>query len=478
MTAVARMNKPALAGTLLLSGLLAWPAPSSAMLLSEAIAAALKNDPAIAVARAQYDADRQAGTIERAELLPTLDLKATGAYASTTLEGTFGEANQDSGGVVKDKYTEWSARAEVRQPLLRFDFFDRLSRARASDKLAEIGLVDAQSTVIARAAGAYLEVELAQDLLVQAEAEAKAVRRSLEDTRHRFEVGLIPGTDAKEAQARDDLAQARLIAAHRSLAESLEVFAEATGTPVARLPRVREDASFGLPQPADAEAWVKIATENRPSLVTAQLAVEVARADAESSRARGLPALDAVASSGRKDSSDYRLGQIADDTRIGVELTIPLYAGGGNQAQNRRADALYAARKAEFARLQQETAREIRRLYRRAETGVNEVKAYRRSADSAIAAETATRNGYDAGTRTITDLLDAQSRVAQANRDWNIARFNLVSDLIALKRVAGTLAAQDFLDLDRLLEPLPATAQNETDDAIADGALPTAAATP
>lgn len=448
MTAAARTIK----GGLLLSGLLVWPSLATAMTLSEAIAAALENDPTIAVARAQYEADLQTGTIERAALLPSVDLIASGAYARTKLEGTFGEANQDSGGAVKDKYSEWSAKAQVRQPLLRFDWSDRLSRARANDKMAEIGLIDAQSEVIARASGAYLQVELAQDQLVQTEAEAKAVRRSLDDTRKRFDVDLIPGTDVKEAQARDDLAQARLIAAQRDLAEALEVFAEVTGTVVEGLPKLREDASFGLPQPADAEAWVKIAAENRPSLITAQLAAEVARADAESSRARGLPVLDAVASGGRNDSSDYVLGQVADDARIGVELTIPLFAGGGNQAQNRRADALYAARKAEFARLQVETAREVRRLYRRTETGFNEVKAYRRSVDSATLAETATRNGYDAGTRTITDLLDAQSRVAQAHRDWNTARFNLLTDLLTLKRVAGNLTAQDFLALDQLLE--------------------------
>lgn len=452
MTAAARMNKPALGSALLISGLLGWPALASAMTLSEAIMAALQNDPSIAVARAQYDADRQSGTIERASLLPSVDLIASGAYARTKLEGTFGDANQDSGGVVEDTYTEWSAKAQIRQPLFRFDWSDRLSRARANDKMAEVGLVDAQSDVIARASGAYLQVELAQDQLVQAEAEAKAVRRSLDDTRKRFDVDLIPGTDVKEAQARDDLAQAKLIAARRDLSEALEVFGDITGTPVDGLPKLREDASFGLPQPADAEAWVKIAAENRPSLINAHLAVEIARADAESSRARALPTIDAVASGGRNDSSDYILGQLADDARVGLELTVPLFAGGGNQAQNRRADALHAARKAELARLQVDTAREVRRLYRRTETGFTEVKAYRRSVDSATLAETATRNGYEAGTRTITDLLDAQSRVAQAYRDWNTARFNLLTDLLTLKRVSGTLTAQDFLALDQLLE--------------------------
>lgn len=107
-------------------------------------------------------------------------------------------------------------------------------------------------------------------------------------------------------------------------------------------------------------------------------------------------------------------------------------------------------------RIQRETERSTRQQYRTVETAYIEVNAYQRSLASAETAEIATRNGYDAGTRTITDVLDAQSRVVQSRRDLNTARYNLLLGLLQLKQIVGRLTVADFSEIDRLLAQ-PAT---------------------
>lgn len=453
MTAVARRTRSAIGLALLGAGLAASTA-ASALDLIEAGQLAMERDPTVAVYRAQFEADRQAGDLERAGLLPTLSLKGSGYYADTDLTGSFGPTVQTAQATIKDKYPGWSATAELRQPLFRFDWFERRDRAKAKDALADVTRVDAVANVVQRVSSRYLDVVLAQDQLKQTEAEAKALRGSLDNTRQRFDVDLVPGTDVKEAQARDDLAQAQLIAARRSLDDALEAMSESTGvSPLTRLPGLREDVVLPLPMPNDAEVWVKYARDNAPNLAKARLDVDIARADYESNRAQSWPQLDLVASAGRQDSLEYVVGQRTDDARIGVELNLPIYSGGSNTYLARQGAANVAAREATLQQLQLETDRQVRKLFRSVQTRNIEVTAYRRSLDSAIAADIATRHGYDAGTRSIIEVLDGQSRVAQASRDWNTARYNLLSDLLALRRATGMLYLKDFADLNLLLEP-------------------------
>ncbi len=426
--------------------------PALAMSLSQAAELALEHDPAVAVARAQFDADAQASGIERASLLPSVDLQAKGSYAHTELTGIFGLTKADAG-TIKDDYPEWSAQANVRQALFRLDWSERSKRAKAFDSQADARLHSAQADVIANICHLYLDVALAQEQLVQTEAESKAVHRSFEVTQQRFDVDLVPGTDVKEARARDDLAQSRLISARRTLRDALDAFADSVGRPVSALPGIRRDAQLVTPEPADPEAWVKTAFQFNTDLIAARLAAEVARTDVKSRQADLAPRLDLVASAGRSDSQDYIFGQLSDDARIGLELNIPITDGGASRGRVREAQAMLVMREADLERIRLQTARDVRKLYRSVETASTEVQALNRSLESATAAEAATRNGYDAGTRTISDVLDAQSRVAQTYRDWNTARYDLLTNTLTLKRANGTLSIQDLRYAESVLEP-------------------------
>jgi outer membrane protein len=417
--------------------------PASAMSLTEAYERAAEHDPNIAVSRARYEADREQGRQESGTLLPSISVGGSYYYADTELQAAFGESEDD--------YTGWSAQIELRQPLFRLDWFARRDRSRLFDSQADAALRDRELQTLFRVAERYFGVLIAQDELAQAEAEAEAVRESLEDTRKRYEVELVPGTDLKEAQARDDLAQARLLSAKTGLITAQDALDEITGNGHVALPALDDDLAFPPLTPANVDEWVAAAREQNPSIALARDAALIAGADRRSARSSASPALDLVASAGRNDSSEYDLGQLQDDARVGVELNVPIYAGGINTARLRQAEASERVAAAELTRVTLEVERLTRQSYRQASTAYFEVDAYRRSLESALAAEAATRAGYDAGTRTITDVLDAKSRVVQARRELNNTRYTLLLRLLELKQRAGDLTVADFAEIDRLL---------------------------
>jgi outer membrane protein len=430
-----------------LAGLLGGTAvPASAMTLGDAYQRAVQHDPAIASSLAQYEADLEASTLERATLRPVVS--ASGKYDfvhNETKSQFFPPAEGD--------YEAWSAALTARQPLFRLDWFARGDRADALDALTDISVVDRRQKLLLRVAERYFGVLNAQDAVSQAGAEAKAVRESLEDTRKRYEVELVPGTDLKEAQARDDLAQARLLSARRSLENARDALDEVTGNGRVDLPQIREDTVFPPLQPAQVDDWVKTARDHNPAILQAKQNLVIAGADRRSRVSEAAPSLDLVGRIARNDDSDYDLGQRLDDARVGVELTVPLYAGGAVSAAKRQAAAQERFASAELNRTTLETERQTRQLFNQVQTAYAETEAYHKALISAQAAEKATRAGYEAGTRTITDVLDAQSRTVQARLNYDSTRYSLLLNLLQLKQIAGSLTERDFASIDQLLTP-------------------------
>lgn len=418
------------------------PASLPTLTLSDALRAAIANDPDVPGSAAKLALDLETGQRDRASLLPSLAVKGAYDYTHSNSQFAFGSASDD--------YPAWSAELEARQALFRFDWSARRKRAEAQDALATDGLMFRAHYLLMRVAERYLGVLSASDEVTQVEAEARAIKESLEDTRKRYEVDLVPGTDLKEAQARSDLAEANLLSAHEKLDTARDLLALSTGNREAVVPALQEDLRFPALAPADIAAWIKAGSEFNPEIASARHQLVVAEADVRSSRADAMPQLDLVAKAGRNDSTDFILGQRQDSASIGVSLNVPIYAGGINSSNVRASRAKEDAARADVVRLEKETERVIRQQFRLLQTAYIQVGAYERALESSLLAEKATKAGYDAGTRTITDVLDAKSRVVQASRNRNETRYNVLLYLLKLRQASGQIAVADFAAIDQM----------------------------
>lgn len=429
-------------------------APVHALTLEEALDLTVENYPAVAQSIAMFDVDIEAGAQDIASRRPTVALIGTGAYANTKSSGVFGEQ--------EDNYPMWSAQLEVRQPLFRLDWGARKARAEALRGRADHALTERANTVLMRIADRYFAVLDAQEALATREEEARAVRRSLEDTQRRFEVELVARNDVIEAEARDDAAQAQLLSAQRELDNARDALHELTGPDIGELPRLLPDTEFPSLDPADANAWVEAAMQGNPMLLQLSQDRDVARANERTGRAAFLPEVDLFARAGADDTSRFDFGQRIDDQRVGIELTMPLYAGGQRSARIRESAAQLRMVDAEVARTRGEVEREVRQRYRAVESSRIEARAFARALASAREAQRATANGYEAGTRTITDLLDAASRVAAAERDYSSSRHRVLLNMLRLKEIIGALEVDDFRQVDRMLGYQPQDAGDES----------------
>ena len=240
------------------------------------------------------------------------------------------------------------------------------------------------------------------------------------------------------------------------MASAQDALDETTGNGRAQLFAFKSSTALPALDSLDAEVWLTRARANNPTYQQAVAQVQLAQANVTSRRSEFLPTMDIVATHGRQDMSESRIGSKANNSVIGLELNVPIFAGGGQSSKVREAQARLAQAQAEQARSERELLRETRRLFREVETARAQSLAYQRAVESAQAAEQATRYGYEAGKRTITDVLNAQSNTVQAQRNLDRSRYDALLKMLQLKQQAGVLDAADLAALDTLLTSEPA----------------------
>ena len=181
----------------------------------------------------------------------------------------------------------------------------------------------------------------AQDTLATARGSLAAINEQLASAKRNFEVGNATITDTREAQARYDLARARDPGAQRPADQAHR--ARPAGRPARRHAEgLAVPVALPALAPANVDDWVARADADHPSIRSARLGLDVARLETEKAKAGHLPTVGLTASYGRGRTEPYIDGfQFKSPTTsasIGVQMTVPLYAG--NSIQNRIKETL------------------------------------------------------------------------------------------------------------------------------------------
>jgi len=416
--------------------LLGLPTMAPAASLTEVMERAQRFDARVPVSQAMYRADHARAALDRASLLPQVSATAGIGENSQSITseffGTYDESYQDS-----------SLALQLRQPLFRWDLRSRWSRSTLRTELARSEEMARIQDFLTRVVDRYSGVLEAGAELSYATAEAEALRSELDTISDRAEVGLTTVTALRETQARAALAQANLLLADDALRQAEDALLELIGAPLPTLrPLPAQLPELPLAE-ADREAFVARAVESALEVRVAKLNLAIARSEVKSAIAEAAPKLDLVGELRDDDTSDSSIGQERESSRIGIELSIPLYAGGASYKalQAARADVENYAAQLELAR--RVAGQEARNAWRAVQTQYHRLDALSAAADAARIALDATRDGVEIGRRTQLDLLEARSALLRAERDHVLARYALLRAVARREAAIGDLDAED-----------------------------------
>jgi outer membrane protein len=417
---------------------------------------AIKNDPQLQAAAYRRDATGENKRQAWSNLLPTISGGA--AINRGSNETSIAGRTVDDSDVDNESY-----RLDLRQSLYAQSNYENLDIARGQESQAEAIYNLAYQDFLVRVAGGYFGVLTAQDGVIFAEAEERALQRQFEQAEQRFEVGLTAVTDVHEARASYDNARARAIVSKNNLADAKEVLYELTGQYFDDYDPLEEVLPLVKPLPENPAEWVDIAMQYNPAVVSAHKGVEIADASVRLQRSGHFPTLDLVGSYSSftnnefifRDDNQIPIGTTDltnDDMRIGLQLSVPIYQGGVVSSRTRQARYTLNAVNEDLDRQQRATVRQTNNAYRAVIAGIEQVGAFGQAMISAEAALEATQAGFEVGTRTIVDVLIAQQRYFQAQRDNSLARHTYIVDHLRLKAAAGVLVEEDLQKVNSILQ--------------------------
>jgi len=437
-------RNPYLLPVLLLSTCLALPLPRSGAAddLMSSYELALQSDPQYQAAIAAHQAALEVAPQSRAALLPSIGIS-----------GLASRDRYDPCGKGDTSYaTNQTYSVTLRQAIYNRTSLVQLSQADSSIAQADALLDAARQDLLLRVATRYFAVLAAQDNVTFVKSDKIAIGRTLEQAQKRFEVGLAAITDTLDAQARYDISVSDEINAEKLLDDAREALREVTGIlPVA--PEVlQSEIPLLTPEPAVLDDWVTAATDQNPTLLAAIAATKVAKQEIQVQKSGHYPSLDMTADYSYRDTEFGGFSSLQrNDGAIGLELTVPIYQGGLITSRTRQARDTYTQTQEEQDQQRRSTERQARDTYRGVISGISKVVALQNAVVSNEKAVESAEAGFQVGTRSIVDVLDAQRELLRARRDYAGSRYTYLLDTLRLKQAAGILSETDLAQINNWL---------------------------
>ena len=426
------------------------PLAAAAQDLAQVYQDAKAYDAQYAAARFTLQASLEKLPQGRALVLPTLSLSASAG--NTRIDSEPHNASV-SPGFVRDARSHGYT-LSFSQPLYRQQNFIQVDQAGHQVKQAEAVFGQAGQDLVVRVAQAYFDVLASDDTLALVRAQKAAISEQLAQAKRNFEVGTATITDTHEAQARFDLAAAQEIAAQNDLDAKKRALQQLTGKEYATLTPLRPDIKLSRPEPARMDDWVGLAEKQSYPVQIQESAAEIAQLELRRNAAGHLPTLDLVASYGWSSQTGSQLSAVGSNTTtgtFGLQLALPLYAGGAISSREREAAANFERARQDLENARRSAVLATRQSYLAVINGIAQIGALEQALVSSQSALDSNKLGYEVGVRINIDVLNAQQQLFSTRRDLAVARYNTITSHLRLKSAAGALREEDLEQINRAL---------------------------
>lgn len=441
-----------------------WPLTARAgvvLSLTDAIGLAIDHAPAYAAAEAGRSAAHEQQTIGRALLLPYVH--ATGNLSRYRQSYSYAHPAAPILENLKTNFNQATGEITVSEPLFDLKRWAAYKEGKLASTAGDLRFDANFQQLLLDVSQAYVNAVVAKSAAEAARSQEQAMAKLDEQARAAFKAGTKNINDSLDAQSRLDLARAQRIKADNDVAQAQATLASLIGQPAPDLAVFDPNAPTPLPHPDDVSHWEKLAAHDSPYVRLAANAASQANEQVTHAIGMAAPSLSLVGALGYHDATfgQFRTGYNIRTEQIGLQLDVPLYAGGGTWAGLRQNEKL-----ADKAELDLEDAKRQARLDAQAAfLAVHEaeaqVEALVQATKSAYKARQAAVLGYRVGLRDIVDRLDAEERLFEARHELTQARGQY---LMARLRLASAIGKLDRSAIGKAATGLMAATSTDTEE--------------
>lgn len=360
--------------------------------------------------------------------------------------------NQQDNQIVTQDYRGERFSVQLRQVLFDWRVFSQRSQAYLLENQYEAEYYAELAALLTLVAERYLDVLQAEDALNSSRAEMEAVRSQLAQVERMYSLQMVQVTDLYDAQARMAAVEAEQLYLSSEVTLTREALRAVSGLAVGDVYKLGEDAALPTID-GNVEEWVARANANNHLLRAREIAVEIAGHRVSEQRGNYMPRVNLILQQQRSDLGydNARIGR-TDTGYIGVDVTVPLFAGGSARAAVSEAVSQESIARNELRQLNLDVSEQTRLSFLRLKSAERQIEAAEKLLESRELSTTASRRGFELGAVTSVEVLDKVRDQFLAERDLLRIRYDYLRLSLQLRRDAGTLTADDLVDISSRLQ--------------------------
>ncbi len=436
--------KKMMLGSLLLATAMSFSGPAYAENIFEALSQTYNTNPTLQAQRAYLRSVDENVAIAKSGFRPNIAL--TGSYTDTNSNvdvsgrSTLDNYYQASGGDTTQKIYA----AKITQPI--FNGLSTLNSVRAADayvRAEQNNLYSVEQNVFLEASTAYLDVVRDEAIVRLQKNNEKLLKKRLDETIQRFNVGEVTRTDVSQARARYSQATADRIAAEGNLEASRATYMKVIGAKPEKLEDPETIKNF-LPDSFDQA--LNVAMVKNYSIQAAKHMLTSKDYDISANTGALLPqvSLDGLVSKTKSENDRYSGDVETDNVEWSVNMTIPLYNSGETRAKIRQAKYQKWQAQEQVLEAQRNVHAVVSSAWEYMKANESKISAIKDQVKANEIALDGVQKEEALGNRTILDVLDAYQELLNSNvnevtarRDYYVSAMNLLLSM-------GKLTAEDL----------------------------------
>ncbi|MGF6171773.1 outer membrane channel protein TolC [Ensifer sp. 4252] len=399
-----------------------WAAVSTSVLLAPqavlaetifgAMAKAYENNPDLNAARAGLRATDEGVPIAKSGFRPQVS-----AFANGTL------SNVDNELTGSRDFHQGQIGITVTQMI--FDGFQTLNNVRAAESNVFANRESLRANeiqILLAAATSYANIARDQQIVSIRRQNIAFLREQLNASQARLDVGEGTRTDVSLAEASLANAQSLLISAIAQLKQSEAVYVQIVGVAPTGI-RQPGPATKGLPRSLDQA--VALGLRQHPTILAAQYNVDTAGYQVKSAEGTMLPGVSIQGQVGRVTGNSGD-GIDSNTSSVTARLTVPIYQGGAEYGQIRRAKETLGQQRILVDSQRAAVQQNVVTAHTQLEAAVARIGANKTQISAANMALAGVIEERNVGQRTTLDVLDSQQTVLNAQEQLAIAQRDAV----------------------------------------------------
>ena len=400
--------------------------------LFDAMGDAYLHNPTLQGQRAYLRAVDENVAIAKSGYRPNISLN--GSYSDSHIHNDMQATN--------DGYKK-AISAVLSQPI--FNGFSTYHSVRAADKTVEAeqsNLYSVEQDVLLAAGTAYLDVLRDESIVELQKNNEQLLKKRLDETRERFNVGEVTRTDVAQAEARHSAAISDRISAEGNLAASKAIYTKIIGTTPENL---EEPTNMSEMFPKNQEDALNYAYQHNYGLKAAKSNLEASDYAVSANNGALLPqvSFDAKASKSKSESR-FTKDPETNSFEWSVNMNVPLYKSGETRAKIRQSKYKKWQAQEKVLEAERNMISTVTSSYEYMVSNESRLKSVQDQIKAYAIALDGVQQEESLGNRTVLDVLDAYQALLNSNVEEVQARRNYYVSGMALLVSMGKLTATDL----------------------------------